>query len=91
MGQEKLKYNITYNLEKSHSVDMKWGMDKREAHRKVDKVSSKLISAGLMAAIIAVLELPPRFSFRSHVSTESRYGMKSSFFFLFIDCKSVKP
>ena len=36
-----------------------------------------------MAATMAVLELPPRFSRRSHVSTESRYGMKSAFFFFF--------
>lgn len=27
-------------------------------------------------AIIMVLELPPRLSLRSHVRTESRYGMK---------------
>ncbi|KAI5285249.1 hypothetical protein KEM55_000734, partial [Ascosphaera atra] len=31
-------------------------------------------SPGLMHAIIAVLLLPPRLSFSSHVSTESRYG-----------------
>ena len=36
-----------------------------------------------MAATMAVLELPPRFSLSSHVSTESRYGMKSPFFFFF--------
>lgn len=39
-----------------------------------------------MAAIIAVFELPPKFSRNSHVKTESRYGMKSAFFdFLFFD------
>lgn len=39
-----------------------------------------------MAAIIAVLELPPRFSRSSQVRTESRYGMKSAFFdFLLFD------
>ena len=38
----------------------------------VESVSSQLISAGDIAAIIAVLELPPRFSRRIHVSTESR-------------------
>lgn len=44
------------------------------------------MSAGDIAAIIAVLELPPRFSRSNHVSTESRYGMKSAFFdFLFFD------
>ena len=41
------------------------------------------MSAGEMAATMAVLELPPRFSLSSHVSTESRYGMKSPFFFFF--------
>lgn len=42
------------------------------------------MSAGDMAAIIAVLLLPPKFSLRSHVSTESRYGIKSAFLdFLF--------
>ena len=40
------------------------------------------MSAGEMAANMAVLELPPRFSLSSHVSTESRYGMNSAFFFL---------
>lgn len=35
------------------------------------------MSAGLIAAIIAVLELPPRFSRSNQVNTESRYGMKS--------------
>jgi hypothetical protein len=43
-------------------------------YRRVLNVSSKLISAGLIAAIIAVFELPPRFSRNNHVSTESRYG-----------------
>lgn len=41
------------------------------------------MSAGLMAAIMAVREFPPRFSLNSHVNTESRYGIKSAFrFFL---------
>ena len=35
-------------------------------------VSPWLTSAGLMVAIIIVLELPPSESFRSHVRTESR-------------------
>lgn len=44
-----------------------------------------------MAAIMAVLELPPRFSRSSHVKTESRYGMKSAFFdFLFFDACEVE-
>lgn len=38
------------------------------------------MSAGEMAAIIAVFELPPKFSRNNQVSTESRYGMKSAFF-----------
>lgn len=33
---------------------------------------------------MAVLELPPRFSRSSHVRTESRYGMKSDFFFFLL-------
>lgn len=41
------------------------------------------MSAGEIAAIIAVFEFPPRFSRKSHVSTESRYGMKSAFFDFF--------
>lgn len=42
------------------------------------------MSAGEMAAIIAVFELPPKFSRNNHVNTESRYGIKSAFFdFLF--------
>lgn len=46
------------------------------------------MSAGDIAAIIAVFELPPRFSRKSHVNTESRYGMKSAFldFFDFDAC-----
>lgn len=44
------------------------------------------MSAGEMAAIMAVLEFPPRFSRNNHVSTESRYGIKSAFFdFLVFD------
>lgn len=35
-----------------------------------------------IAAIIAVFEFPPSDSFSSQVNTESRYGTKSSFFFL---------
>jgi hypothetical protein len=38
------------------------------------------MSAGDMAAIMAVLELPPKFSRNNHVNTESRYGIKSAFF-----------
>ena len=41
------------------------------------RVSLWLTSAGLMVAIMMVLELPPSESLRSHVSTESRYGMKT--------------
>jgi hypothetical protein len=36
-----------------------------------------------MAAIIAVLELPPKLSFNSQVKTESLYGTWSSFFLPF--------
>ncbi len=43
-----------------------------------------MMSAGEMAATMAVLEFPPRFSRSSHVSTESRYGMNSPFFFFCI-------
>ena len=39
------------------------------------------MSAGEMAASIAVLELPPRFSLSSQVRTESLKGMWSPFFF----------
>ena len=35
-----------------------------------------------MAATMAVLELPPKFSRKSQVNTESRKGIKSPFFFL---------
>ena len=41
------------------------------------------MSAGEMAATIAVLELPPKFSRKSQVSTESRNGIKSVPFFFF--------
>ena len=41
------------------------------------------MSAGEMAATIAVLELPPKFSRKSQVSTESRNGIKSEPFFFF--------
>lgn len=44
-----------------------------------------------MAAIIAVLELPPRFSRKSHVKTESLYGIKSAFLdFLDFDAWNTK-
>ena len=47
------------------------------------------MSAGEIAATMAVFELPPRFSLSSQVNTESRYGMKSDFFFFLPDacCK----
>lgn len=35
----------------------------------------------ITAAIIIVFEFPPSESFRSHVSTESRYGMKTFLLF----------
>ena len=35
-----------------------------------------------MAATMAVFELPPKFSRKSQVNTESRNGIKSPFFFL---------
>ena len=41
------------------------------------------MSAGEMAATMAVLELPPKFSRKSQVSTESRNGIKSVPFFFF--------
>lgn len=42
------------------------------------------MSAGEIAAIIAVFELPPKFSRSNQVNTESLYGIKSAFFdFLF--------
>lgn len=34
------------------------------------------LPAGLIAAIIIVLELPPKLSFNNQVRTESRYGIK---------------
>ena len=40
------------------------------------------MSAGDMAATMAVFELPPKFSRKSQVNTESRNGIKSPFFFL---------
>ena len=40
------------------------------------------MSAGDIAATMAVLELPPKFSRKSQVNTESRKGIKSPFFFL---------
>ena len=50
-----------------------------------------MMSAGEMAATMAVFELPPRFSLSSQVNTESRYGMKSDFFFFLPDacCKKM--
>mmetsp|Transcript_6228 Transcript_6228/g.16059 ORF Transcript_6228/g.16059 Transcript_6228/m.16059 type:complete len:224 (+) Transcript_6228:1672-2343(+) len=52
------------------------------AYRSVESDSSTESSEGEIVAIITVFELPPRFSFNSHVSTESRYGMNESFTFL---------
>src|ERR1700744_4523722 len=40
------------------------------------------MSAGEMAAIIEVMELPPRESLSNHVRIESRYGTMEAFFFL---------
>lgn len=42
---------------------------------KVLKVSSKLLLAGLIHAIIQVNEFPPRESYRILVSLESLYGI----------------
>lgn len=42
------------------------------------------MSAGEIAATMAVLELPPKFSRSNQVRTESRYGIKSPFFFLLL-------
>ena len=53
---------------------------------RVERVSSKLTSAGDMAAIMAVLEFPPRFSLSSQVSAESRYGIYSPFLFFDLLC-----
>ena len=47
----------------------------RSANRRVDSVSSWSASPGDTAATRAVLELPPKLLFNSHVSTESRKGM----------------
>ena len=47
------------------------------------------MSAGEMAATIAVFEFPPRFSRSNHVRTESRYGMNSPFFFFFPGAKEA--
>ena len=46
----------------------------------MDNVSLWLISAGLIVAIMMVLELPPRESLSSQVSVESLYGMKKLLF-----------
>ncbi len=48
------------------------------AYLRVDKVSLWLTSAGLMVAIMIVLELPPRESLSSQVRTESRYGINTA-------------
>ena len=45
---------------------------KVESHLSVDRDSSRLSVAGLIVAIMMVLLFPPRLSFRSQVSTESR-------------------
>lgn len=49
----------------------------RLAYRRVLTDLSRLLSAGEMAATIAVLALPPSDVLSSRVSTESRYGMWS--------------
>ena len=46
-----------------------------DAYLRVVKVSSKLKSAGEIAAIITVLVLPPRESYSNLVSLESLYGI----------------
>lgn len=46
-----------------------------EAYLKVVKVSSKLKSAGEMAAIITVFVLPPNESWSNLVNLESLYGI----------------
>ena len=46
------------------------------AYLRVDRVSPWLTSAGEMVAIMMVLAFPPSESLSSHVSVESRYGMK---------------
>ena len=53
-------------------------VSKMYTYLNVERVSSQLISAGEMAAIMAVLEFPPRFSRRIQVKTESRYGTNVS-------------
>jgi hypothetical protein len=49
----------------------------RLAYRRVLTDLSRLLSAGEMAATMAVLALPPSDVLSSRVSTESRYGMWS--------------
>ena len=39
----------------------------------------------ILLAIIIVFEFPPRLSLRSHVKTESLYGMNVFFFLVFVD------
>ncbi len=56
-------------------------MRARCADRSVESVSSWFTSAGLSAAIMIVLALPPSAFWRSIVSTESRYGTRIFFFF----------
>jgi hypothetical protein len=61
VAKQQWNYNfIAYNFSNFHATNLK-----------VLSVSSKFTSAGLRAAIIAVLELPPNDSFKSQVSTES--------------------
>jgi hypothetical protein len=54
----------------------------RLAYLRLLMVSSNCEEAGLMFEIITVLQLPPRLSFSSRVSLESRYGTKNPFLFL---------
>ncbi len=51
-----------------------WIFFAREAYLRVLRVSSRLSSAGEMAQIIVVRELPPRAFLKIKVSLESRYG-----------------
>lgn len=46
------------------------------AYLRVDRVSSKLSSAGEIAQIIAVLEFPPNAFLKIKVNLESLYGTK---------------
>jgi len=51
-----------------------------QAYLRVDKVSTKLTSAGDRAATMAVFAFPPKNGLRMNVSLELRYGTTSSFF-----------